>query len=42
MIWNFVCIKCKKFKSHGKPNKKGQYICLDCYYKLNEVKGGCI
>ena len=33
MIWNFVCKKCKKVKSHGKPDKDGKYVCLDCRRK---------
>ena len=33
MIHNFICKKCKKFKSHGKPDKDGKYVCMDCEYK---------
>ena len=33
MIWNFICCKCKEYKSHGKPDYLGRMVCLDCYYK---------
>jgi len=37
MIWNFVCKKCKKFKSHGSPDYDKKWICCDCRKKLKEV-----
>lgn len=40
MIWNFICFKCKKFKSHGRLQKDGRYVCLDCLYKLKGEDNG--
>ena len=37
MIYNFICIQCKKFKSYGRPRKDGKYVCYECL-KNKEVK----
>ena len=36
MIFNFVCQECKKYKSHGRPQKNGKWTCIDC---LNKKRG---
>ena len=39
MIWEFICRRCLKYKTHGRQDKNGYWVCIDCLNN-KEVKNG--